>query len=176
MDFNIFSKGLKDFAAEVHGLRTKIEALERLREDVIFARACRADVVAAMEAWIARSKVAYAKRLGVTLSRLQFNAEALADPHQVDGIMKANGLTGEALHPVLAFQADQALAAIVGDKLIESLRAAVAAAPWPADGEGIPFAARAGEVAKIDAQLDKLRAEHTKLIADAAKAGLQVEQ
>ena len=174
IDFSIFSKSLKDFAADVHGLRSEIEALERKREDVLYAPANRDDVAAAMQAWVTRSKAAYNARLTMTLKRIAQSAEGTSKPSEIDAIMKSSALTGSGLNPVLPFEADQALAAIFGDQLMESMQATIAATTWP-EGEGIPFTQRATEVAKIDAQLEKLRAKHARLIADAAKAGLQVE-
>lgn len=64
IDFPLFSKTLKSFGTELHRLRGEIEDLERKREDVLYAPACRADVSAALEAWIARARVKHQAHLG----------------------------------------------------------------------------------------------------------------
>ena len=49
-DFQFFAKSLKGFAAELSQVRNNIENLEREREDILYAPACRSDVTAGMTA------------------------------------------------------------------------------------------------------------------------------
>lgn len=74
--------------------------------------------------------------------------------------------------PLHAFEFDAVLAGVFGEQLGKALQAAVATMDW---GEGLPYAQRAAEVVKIDTRLKKAREEEAKLVAEAAKAGLQVD-
>jgi|GEM_PF-6497449 len=172
-DFKFFAKSLKGFAAELSKVRNNIESLEREREDILYAPACRSDVVAGMTEWAERRSVDYAEHLGKIVGTLINVPSAALDPAQVDARLKFVGLSGDRVE-LHHNGVDLAIAGLFGNLLKESLQKSIAALPWPANA-GLPMSQRSDEVAKIDAQLLKLRATEAGLIDDAKKSGINVE-
>lgn len=172
-DFQFFAKSLKGFAAELSQVRNNIETLEREREDILYAPACRSDVIAGMTAWAERRRVEYAGHLEKILRTFINVPGAVSDPAQVDAQLRTTGLSGDqiGLHHI---EVDLAMAGLFGNLLKDSLQKTIDALPWPANA-GLPMSQRDGEVAKIDAQLIKLRATEAKLVNDAKSAGINVE-
>ncbi|CAG9932432.1 hypothetical protein [Candidatus Nitrotoga arctica] len=172
-DFQFFAKSLKGFAAELSQVRNNIEKLEREREDILYAPACRSDVTAGMTAWAERRRVEYAGRLEKILRALINVPGTASDPAQVDVRLRTAGLSGDGiqLHHI---DIDLAMAGLFGNLLKESLQKTIDALPWPANA-GLPMSQRGNEVANIDAQLIKLRATEAKLVDDAKSAGINVE-
>ena len=172
-DFQFFAKSLKGFAAELSQVRNSIENLEREREDILYAPVCRSDVTASMTAWVERRRAEYAGHLGKVVGALINVPSAASDPAQVDSRLRVAGLSGDRveLHHI---EVDLAIAGLFGNLLNESLQKSIAALPWPANA-GLPMSQRSGEVAKVDAQLIKLRATEARLVDDAKSAGINVE-
>jgi uncharacterized protein len=172
IDFSLFSRSIKSFATDLQKLRRDIELLEREREDVLFAPANRADVKAALGAWIQRRQAAYRDRFAIVVARLQNDAQMSTDPHAVDRHMQTTPLLSTAGH-VAAVDLDTAMAGMCAEQMQAALQEALNG-KWP-EGEGLPNAEREAAVAKIDAKLQKLRKQHDDLVAEAAKHGLQVD-
>lgn len=127
-DFQFFAKSLKGFAAELSQVRNNIETLEREREDILYAPACRSDVIAGMTAWVERRCVEYAGYLGKVVGPLINVPGAVTDPAQVDARLRNSGLYGGRIefHHI---EVDLAMAGLFGNLLKESLQKTIDALP-----------------------------------------------
>lgn len=70
-----------------------------------------------------------------------------------------------------------ALYGLLSGPICDGIRSAVAAMDWPDDSEcAPPFEQRMARLAELDRQIGELEEQHSKLRAQAAAAGLQIEQ
>lgn len=176
-DFKFFKKtftdSLKDFANELSKVRGTIEELQRQREDILYAPACRAEVIAAMTGWVDRQRTEFESHLKKVLLPLVAVPGDVLIPGKVDARLRMSGLSGDRLE-LHHIEVDRLTAGLFSNLIGDLLQQSIKAMPWP-DKEGLPYDKRQAAVAEVDALLADAKANEKRLLEGARSAGINVE-
>lgn len=152
--------------------RAQLETLRRERDLVATAPAARADIKAALRAYVDAGGERYSTLLQRALAPLVAKPSMLADQERVAGVFGLVAATAPQGNPTpRGF--DMLLSAVAAELTVAAIDRAVDAMTWPAP-EGLPLAARAAELARLDGLIAKLEAEEEAVAAQARDAGLML--
>ena len=152
--------------------RTQLEALRRERDLVATAPAARADIKAALRAYVDAGGARYSTLLQRAVAPLVAKPSMLTDAERVAGVFGLVAATAPQGTPTpRGF--DMVLSGLAAELTVAAIDRAVDAMTWPAP-EGLPMAQRAAELARLDGLISKLEAEEEAVAAQARDAGLML--
>ena len=173
-DFLKIKQTIASLAAELKKLRAEREQLMQKREDLEGAPACKADLLATLDTWIARKASDFPKKLeaGVAyyarhpLARLPEDVKVAANPLAVlTAVTDPNGMaTLQSLESSLCF--------VLRDSIRAGIHEAVEQLDFSAAGP--PRAERLETIKAIDVRIDAIDKAEAELVEQAEKAGLKI--
>ncbi len=152
--------------------RAQLETLRRERDLVATAPAARADIKAALRAYVDAGGERYSTLLQRALAPLVAKPSMLTDPERVAGVFGLVAATAPQGNPTpRGF--DLVLSGLAAELTVAAIDRAVDAMTWPAP-EGLPLAERAAELQRLDAAISRLESEEEAVAAQARDAGLML--
>lgn len=172
-DFGLIKKALAGYGDSLKKLRREIEAIQKEREDVLFAPTTRADARAAMVAWIESQAKIYRGSITQGLNELAMNRHAIEDPTRFNEAISRLPLVHKRAYGPVDGPIDLFVCALLGDVLIKAFDEVLEKMPQPADA--LSHEDRKRRLEQIDAKLADLRATEQKMVTAAADAGMTVD-
>jgi hypothetical protein len=168
-DFTTLLRPLQGLKARAGALREQLATLTAERNRIQHAPAARADVNAMIVRWIDNKAAGFAASFTAAVNEFVRRPQTMQGDLRVNQVLSLTGAAngGEEL---AAGAIDRALCALMGPQIKQALISALDTQEWPQ--EGLPLAARAQELARIDQQIEKLQRELDTLSQQAADAGI----
>ena len=173
-DFLKIKQTIASLAAELQKLRAEREALLQKREDLEGAPACKADVLALVDAWIDRQGSDFPAKLQNGLNYYLRHAlvslpeDRKAATHPLSVLTAVRDPNAMATLAGLEFS----LFFVLRDQIKAGVRQAVESLDFSAAGP--PRAERLETMKAIDARIDEIDKQEQELIEQAEKAGLKL--
>lgn len=169
-DFTQIKTALASLKSATRSRRGQLETLRRERDLVATAPAARADIKAALRAYVDASGERYTVLLQRALAPLVAKPIMLGDAERVAGVFGLVAATAPQGNPTpRGF--DMLLSAVAAELTVAAIDRAVDAMTWPAP-EGLPMAQRQAELARLDGLIAQIETEEAEVAAAARSAGL----
>jgi hypothetical protein len=171
-DFGALKAAVEKLGETRASIRSEIETLQTERESIAGAPPTKAEIKAAIAAYVNREASEFNKRFKGKIEALAAKPGLVLDSDRSRALMRITGtmckpdelLTDRALDCVMAFG--------MRGPLISSLQAAVDELDI---NEGLPMAERASRLAQIDRKIEALLGRERELVEAARSAGFAVE-
>ncbi len=177
-DFTAIKKSKESLEKRLFEIRNQVLELQKKIDASRYAPASREDVKNHIKAYVKDASDAYAQKLLDKTTRYAKGA-VTANGHDLRAFVTFGGAMGPGGSlPNQDFQPTsqeigQSLCALFGPAMLDSLCAAIDAAPWPAGA--LPLNDRERLSAELGAQISKLTAEEAQILQQAADAGLSID-
>ena len=177
-DFTAIKKSKESLEKRLFDIRNQTLELQKKVEAIRYAPAARENIKTHVRTWVKDAADNYAKKLLEKINRLA-KSPVSSNGYDLRPFVTFGGATGpngsqvnQDLQPS-AQEIGQALCALLGPVVLDSLLTAIDAMPWPENA--VPMADRERLIAELSEQISKLTAEEAQIVKQAVEAGLTVD-
>jgi hypothetical protein len=171
-DFSAIKKSLQSLESRLSDLRAEKFELRKKREAIQYAPASKEDVKQRVAKWVTDAGAAFTQDLFIGAKQFA-QSPHMRDAGRLQSLATFNGAPGSRLDDTNnPKELGQAMCALLGPLLIESLMKSIDAMEWPQNA--IPLANRTEEMEALDKQIGKLQKEESDIITKAKDAGINL--
>jgi hypothetical protein len=177
-DFSAVKKSKESLEKRLFDIRNQTLELQKKVEAIRYAPAAREDAKNHVRTWMRDAANGYAQTLLEKTTRFA-KSPANSNGHDLRAFVTFGGATSakgqlvsQDLQPTTQ-EIGQAMCALLGPVLLDSLIQSIDAMPWPENA--VPIASREQLVDDLNKQISKLITEEAQIVRQAGEAGLTVD-